>query len=189
MFSSCLRIAFATLALSSAAHAAQFQFGALVQAGIAGAGDWEIGVGTSSAAPTTTASLATQWVSGVDRLMQLEYLKSTNTVNVRVYNGNAAAGAFTQASYSPAGGALVGANATWTLPASSFFVTATNGTIAPTSVTLSSITLSGVSGAINVIQPIQQTTLTAAHAFFGPTTSASQTGDVVFQAANPASTP
>ncbi len=170
------------LFFSAAAQGAQFQFGALVQAGIAGTGDWEIGIGTTAAAPASTASLATQWANNTPRLVELEYLKSTNSVNVRVYDGNTNAGGFTQTSYSPAGGTLVGANAVWTLPASSFFVQATNGTILPSSITVSNITLSGISGAVNIIQPLQQTTLAANHSFLGATATTAQTGDVVFQA-------
>ena len=176
-----LRMAGTAVLFAGVAQGAQFQFGALVQAGIAGAGDWEIGVGNSTASPTTTASLASQWVANTPRLMQLEYLKTTNTVNVRVYDGNAAAGAFTQASFSPAGGAAVGANAMWTLPASSFFVQAVNSTILPSSIALSNITLSGVTGAINIIQPVQQISLTATRGFFGGTVTSAQTGDIVFQ--------
>jgi hypothetical protein len=176
-----IRLAAAAVVLSSAAQAAQFQFGALIQAGIAGTGDWEIGVGSTAATPTSTASLTNQWVAGVDRMVQLEYLKPTNTVNVRVYDGATATGAFTQASYSPVGGNLVGANAIWTLPASSFFATATTGPLLGTSITVSNITLSGISGAVNVIQPIQQTTLTASRGIFGGTTTDFQPANVVFQ--------
>ncbi|MEO5923963.1 MAG: PEP-CTERM sorting domain-containing protein [Bryobacteraceae bacterium] len=167
---------------SAAAKAAQFQFGVLVQAGIAGAGDWEIGVGTTSAAPVNTASLANQWVNGADRAVQMEYLKGTNTVNVRVYNGATTTGAFTQASYNPTGGGLVGANAIWTLPTASFFATATSGTLFGTSITVSNLTLSGVSGAINIIQPIQQTTLDASRGFLGATDTVSQSQNIVFTA-------
>src|SRR4051812_14998752 len=123
----CTQVVVAAVILNVAAQGAQFQFGALVQAGIAGAGDWELGVGTTAAAAVNTASLTNQWVAGADRMLQLEYLKPTNTVNVRLYDGATATGAFTQVSYSPAGGALVGANAIWTLPAASFFATASNG--------------------------------------------------------------
>ena len=177
---SCFRIAGLALTMGAAAQGAQFQFGALVQAGVAGTGDWEIGIGTTATAPSSTASLGTHWADGVSRMVEMEYLKPTNTVNVRVYNGNTATGAFTQASYNPAGGAAVGANAIWTLPASSFFVQAL-GTIQPISITVSNITLTGISGALNVIQPIQQTTLAASHGLFGGTDITAQSGDVVFQ--------
>ena len=172
--------------LSAGAQGAEFQFGALLQWGVAGNGDYEIAVGNNPAAPDATASLANHWVSNVERLIQVEYLKGTNTATVRVYDGATATGGSTQVSFQPTGGGTVAADAIWTLPASAFFVTAqgvgSGGPIFGSSASLSNITLSGVSGAINVIQPIQQTTLTAARGFLGGTSTVAQTGDIVFQA-------
>jgi len=180
--SSLFRLASVAAILAGSAHAAQFQFGALIQAGTSGTGDWEVAVGNSTASLVDTESLATHWANGVDRLVQLEYLKTTNTVNLRVYNGNTTAGAFTQASFQPAGGTLVAANAIWTLPANAFFVTAQSGPVIGTSMSVSNLALSGVSGAINVIQPIQQTTLVASRGFLGGTSTVSQSQAISFQA-------
>src|SRR3954470_9136266 len=160
------RMAGLVLALSSAAQAAQFQFGALIQAGFtsSSAGNWEMAVGATPGATSATSSLGTYWNDNQDRLVQIEYLKATNTVNVRVYDNALATSGFDQISYNPVGGAAVGANAIWTLPVSSFFVTATTGPTQATSIQIASLALTGVSGAINVIQPIQQTTLLASRA-------------------------
>jgi hypothetical protein len=181
----CLQTVGIAALLTASAQGASFQFGALVQAGVAGGADWELGAGASTASPTATAELATPWANGVDRLLQVEYLKASNTVNVRVYNGTTAAGAFSQASFSPVGGAAVGANAIWTLPASSFFATAlgfgAGGPIFGSSISVSGLTLAGISGALNIIQPILQTSLTATRGFLGATDTVSQTQDIVFQ--------
>jgi hypothetical protein len=183
---SCIRMMSVGLMLAASAHAAQFQFGALIQAGVAGAGDWEIGVGDSSGGTTVTSSLGSHWVNGVDRAIQMEYSKTTNTISVRVYNGATATGGFTEASFQPTGGAAMVADAIWTLPAASFFATAegfgAGGPVFASSITISNLTLSGVSGAINVIEPIQQTTLVASRAFLGGTSTVSQSQDIVFQA-------
>ncbi len=165
--------------MGAAAQGAQFQFGALVQAGVAGTGDWEIGIGTTATAPSSTASLGTHWADGVSRMVEMEYLKPTNTVNVRVYSRSTGDGALRRPLPILQVEAAVGANAIWTLPASSFFVQAWCDQSA-ISITVSNITLTGISGALNVIQPIQQTTLAASHGLFGGTDITAQSGDVVF---------
>jgi len=170
--------------LVNSAQAAVFQLGSLVQAGFtsSSAGNWEVAVGDTAGATADTDSLNTYWNNNEDRLLQMEYLKATNTVNVRVYDGATATGAFTQVSYNPTGGAAVAATAMWTLPSSAFFVTATTGPTQATSISLSNISISGISGAVNIIQPIQQTTISATRAIGGPLSTVSQTQDVVFYA-------
>jgi hypothetical protein len=184
--SSWLRIAGLAALMTTASQAAQFQFGALVQAGVAGGGDWEVGVGNSVASLADTNSLGTHWATGSNRLVEVEYLRSTNTASVRVYNGNTASGAFTESSFQPTGGAGVAANATWTLPAAAFFATAqgtfSGGPIFGSSISITNLVLTGVSGAVNIIQPIQQTTLTAARPVLGGTITVAQTQDIVFTA-------
>ncbi|MDX1981341.1 MAG: hypothetical protein SFV51_13815 [Bryobacteraceae bacterium] len=179
------RVAAAVIALgfafSADATAGQFQFGAMIRAGLSGASQWEIGAGASSGSLSATGNVAPYFTDGNSYLFEVGYLKSTNTAYTRVHANTNPASAFSQASYNPAGGASTGADAIWTLPASSFFVTAAP-TFGFTAMRLSSLTLQGVSGAVNVIQPIQQTTMTAAQilGFFSGTVTQSQ--DIVFQA-------
>ncbi len=178
------RIIGIAVCLAPSAQAVQFQFGALVQAGFtsSSAGNWEMAVGSTPGATTDTASLSTYWNNNEDRHFEVEYLKATNTVNVRVYDSALTSSPFTQVSYNPTNGALAAATATWTLPASSFFVTASTGPTQNTSIQLSNITLSGISGAVSVLQPIQQTTLAASRIVGGPVATVSQTQDIVFVA-------
>ncbi|MEO5923964.1 MAG: PEP-CTERM sorting domain-containing protein [Bryobacteraceae bacterium] len=178
------RVLSAALLLGTTTQAAQFQFGALIQAGFTSnsAPNWEVAVGATPGATAATSSLSSYWNNSENRHVVIEYLKPTNTVNVRVYEDATTASAFTQISYNPAGGAAVAATATWTLPASAFFVTATTGPTQATSIQISNLALSPVSGALNVIQPIQQTTLAASRAVGGPLASVAQTQDIVFTA-------
>jgi len=153
----CLALAVFIPALT--ASGANFQFGVLIQAGQNGNANFEEGIGNTSAAPSVTANVTPYWTNNQSRQFTIEYLGATNTVNVRVYD--AAAVTFDQVSFNPVGGpASRPTNAVWTLPASSFFVTALAGVQAD-SIQVSSLTLSGISSAINLINPITQTTLTA----------------------------
>ena len=183
-FGTFLRLAAIALFLAPSAHAVQFAFGSLVRAGFNSnsAPNWEVAVGATPGATADSSSLNTYWNNNQDRYFEIEYLKTTNTVNVRVYDNSLNTSPFTEVSYNPTNGNLAAATATWTLPASSFFVTATTGPTQATSIQVSNLTLSGVSGAINVIQPILQTTLAANMPVGGPGSSAAQTQDVVFLA-------
>jgi hypothetical protein len=172
-----VRIALAVMGLSVLPlHGAQFQFGALIRVGYAGTGgsNYDFGAGPTSGALAATGDYAAYYTDGVPVAFQIQYTKATNTVTVNV-GGNTV-------NYNPAGGAALAANAIWTLPASSFFVTAATGPFLGTSVTLSGLTLSGVTGALNILQPIQQTTLNATRGFLGGTVSANESQDIVFQA-------
>jgi hypothetical protein len=177
-------IAALALFVSTGADAAQFQFGKLIRAGFTSgsAGNWEMSLGATPGATAATSSLNTYWNNNQDRLVQVEYLKASNTVNVRVYVDGTSTSAFTQVSYNPAGGAAVAANAVWTLPASSFFVTAATGPTQNTSIQVSNLAIAGVSGAINVIQPMQQTTLQASYTVGGSATTSQESQNIVFQA-------
>ena len=173
----------ALVLLAGPGYAAQFQLGVLVQAGFAatGPGFWEFGAGNTSGAPVSTNDLTPYWQNGVDRRVEIEYRKATNNLQVRMYQDGTNTSPFSQVNFNPTGGASIVPTATWTLSAASFFVTATNGTFLPTSITLSGLALSPISGALNILQPIQQTTLTAARGFFGATTTVTQSQDIVFQ--------
>jgi hypothetical protein len=171
-------------ALAIPGFGANFNFGVLVQAGFTGglpstSGSASLGAGDTASA--NGASNSTTWSTGQSRALQVEYLKATNTLSVRLYQGATATGAFTETDYHPTGGGSQAANAIWTLPASAFFVTAQGGPPQLSSVSISNLALAGVSGAINVLQPLQQTTLTASNIFGSPTSTVTEGQDVVFQ--------
>jgi hypothetical protein len=177
-----LTIAALAALATGAAQAAQFNLSVLIQAGDAGISDWEAGQGDNT--PTSTTSISPYWANGVDRLVEMEYQKPTNTMTVRVYNDNTNLSAFDSASFNPTGGGAVSATAEWTLPAAAFFVNALGSAGRGTAMTVSNITLGGVFGAITILQPLQQTTLTASRAAGMPTSSVTQSDDVVFLADN-----
>jgi hypothetical protein len=158
--------------------AAQFQFSTLIRLGsaAAGAGNYELQAGSN------TADLNPYFADRVSQAFSIQYAKATNTATLTVGSSSV--------SFNPAGGAATAADAIWTLPASSFTLTALgpfngslNGTfgLEGTSISLSGLTLTGVSGALNVLQPLQNTTLAASRNFLDGTVTASQSGDVVFQ--------
>ena len=103
LLGSWIRIAGVAALLAPSSHAAQFQFGVLVQAGVAGTDDWETGVGNTTSSLADTDSLGSHWVNGVSRLVQVEYLKATNTATVRVYGAITGSG-YTESTFQPAGG-------------------------------------------------------------------------------------
>ena len=184
LFGVILRIGAVALLATPSAYGVQFQFGSLIRAGFTSnsAPNWEMAVGTTPGATTDTSSLNTYWNNNEDRHFEIEYLKTTNTVNVRVYDSALPTSTFTEVSYNPTNGNLAAANALWTLPAASFFVTATTGPLQTTSIQVSNLALSGVSGSLNVLQPIQQTTLAASRTILGPASSAGQAQDITFLA-------
>jgi hypothetical protein len=88
---------------------------------------------------------------------------------------------YSQLTYHPAG-SPVATNATWTLPASSFFATALSGPGVSSTITVSNLTLSGISGALTILKPIQQTSLQASSGLSAATQTVTQSQDIVFRA-------
>ncbi len=116
LFGVILRIGAVAL-LATPAYAVQFQFGTLIRARFTSnsAPDWEMAVGATAGATADTSSLTPIWNNNQDRHFEIEYLKTTNTVNVRVCDSALPTGAFTEVSYNPTNGNLAAANAAWTL--------------------------------------------------------------------------
>lgn len=168
---------------SPAAHAGNFQFGTMIRAGLASAADWELGVGPSSSSTTNRVDKS-PYYSGGGQLFEIGYLNSTNTAYVRVYNGTTSSSGFNQASFNPVGGGgPVAPGTIWRLPAASFFVQAINPA-GNSLIQLTSLTLSGVTGAVSVIQPLSTTTMVAYQLpVFGiANPSVHQSQDLVFRA-------
>ncbi len=167
------------LSLASACHAAQFQVGAILQLGGQGNSDWEIGAGTSASSPSATADDNPYWASGVAQQFDIFYSQPANAITVELFRSGSAS-LFNSVSYTSSGAAPA-ANATWLISAASFFVQALAGPAGLTSVTVSNLALSGLNGAINVINPISQTTLQATHTAGGAASTVTQSQDIVFQ--------
>jgi PEP-CTERM motif-containing protein len=178
-----MSLIFGVTLLTVPAYGAQYQLGVLIRAGFSatGAGAWELGAGDSSGSPATTSDATPFWSNDEDRHVEIEYQKPTNNLQVRLYQDATNTSGFSQVNFSPTGGAAVAASATWVIPTSSFFVTAASGPTPPSSISLSNITLGGISGALNILQPLQQTTLTASRGANGATSTVAQSSDIVFQ--------
>ncbi len=172
-------LAAAVTALAPGAFAADFQFGTIIRAGVAGNTDHEMAIGTTGNSPSATGQLNPYYTGG-SQFFEIGYLKGTNTAYVRVHQGATSASAFNQASFNPVGGAAAAANAIWTLPASSFFVRATDNT-GINLVQVSNLTLSGVTGAANILQPLQATTMVAFQLGFAAQPTVTQSQDLVFR--------
>jgi hypothetical protein len=156
---------------TGSAQGASFGFSALMRLGGTGSGDWDISAGG------TNVDLADYWASGASRQFTLTYNGTANTGELRLFSNT---GATSQAlTFTPAGTAP-GANARWTLPASAFFASATTGANVFTGVTVSQLTLSGVSGSLNILSPLQQTTLQAGSGPFQANQLVTESQNVVF---------
>jgi hypothetical protein len=173
------------LALASALPlgAAQFQFNTLVQLGAPGnafPNGWEVGWGPNTGAPTILGSLPTYWSSGASRQFQIIYDRPTNNMQVRVYD-NGSATNYVYADYTaPNGPAPL--NATWQLPASSFFVSALAGGSVASSITVSNISITSPTGAaLTILSPLSTTSLAANTGPLLPTQTVSLGQDVAFQ--------
>jgi len=175
----CILAVVAIAASSLPASAASFEFNTLIRLGANGGGaNWEIGAGNNSGAAPSITQNADTWTNGASREFQITYSRPSNSLEVRLFeNGSSNSSAL---SYTPAGGpASIGA--TWTLPASSFFVTAVNGGNFTTAISVSSLSLTGLSGALTILSPMQQTTLQATSGFGLPTTTLRESQDIVFR--------
>ncbi len=167
-----------------AAHglsAAQFQFGTMVRAGLSGNQEWEIAAGQSSGAlppSATTGQVSPHYTDGRNNPFEIGYVKSTNTATLTVRTGSGGGGSSTTTvNWNPVGGSLLPAAATWTIPMGGLYVSAARVPIA-TSISLDKLKLTG---AISILQPIQQTTMTAAQNNTPGGVVVRQSADIVFR--------
>jgi hypothetical protein len=165
--------------LAPFSRAAQFSVGAILQAGNPGNSDFELGAGPDSSNPASTADNSPFWQDGSSQQFFITYSNPTNTFTVQLDRSGSTT-QFATASYTPAGAAPL-VNATWIIPTASFFLQALGGPTIATSITVSGLTLTGLNGALNIINPIQQTTFQATRSAGGATSTVAQSSDVVFQ--------
>jgi hypothetical protein len=153
-----VRIASLAAALSIAAGAADFDLAATIQAGRIDNTGFELGIGPSanSAAIQGQVNGADYFQNGASRKFEIGYDNATNSAYLRFYHSAINPNAFYQVVHSP-GGAGLGGNSLWTIPAGSLFVSATFRPVA------TSITISGLQfgSGITVIQPFSATSMTA----------------------------
>jgi hypothetical protein len=142
---------FAGTLLAAVAAGADFGFAAILQAGAQGAASWELGIGSSASALAATVDVSPYWSNGAGgpRNFSIGYTAATNTAYVTVSNRTA--------TYHPSLGGALAAGGTWSLPATSFFVSAATAP-ANTSVTVSNLQLST---GMTVLQGLSTTTMTA----------------------------
>jgi hypothetical protein len=171
------------VALAIPAQAATFGLGTLIEVGLSSSSTTGaiVSAGVNGSASAVSAD-APSFQDNQARWVEIMYQQPTNTLQIRIHNDGTSTSAYTSINYNPAGGPPA-ANALWTIPAAAFFVSATTGVNRPTSISISNLTLAGISGAINVISPMLETTLTASKAG-GPASPGQTTiqgGDIVFQ--------
>lgn len=170
------------IAATTGSFAAQFQFGTMVRAGINGAQDWELAAGTASGAlppNANTAHVQPHYTNGRVNDFEISYAKATNTATLTVVASAPSQGSSgrTTITFNPVGGNLLPAAATWTIPVGGLYLRATQIPTA-SSISLSNLRLTG---AISILQPIQQTTMTAAQNNTPGGALVRQSADIVFQ--------
>lgn len=147
------------------AFAQSYSYYYTMRAGRFAGADWELGTGTNTSASNSTQNFAhnerpgnNHWGSALtEHAFQFGWSAATNTAYVTVWNDQ---GSPTTANFAVAGPAPTSA-ATWTIPASSFFVTAAGQpTSAATSVTLSNLSLSS---GVNILSGALPTSISAAN--------------------------
>jgi hypothetical protein len=142
-----VRVLIGILTTAALVQGADFGFSVILRAGLNGTGDWELGIGSNLSSPAATANVVPYWNNTGARDFQIGYVAGTNTAFVRVGND--------MASFHPAGGGTLAAGGAWTLPASSFYVSATPVS-APTSVGVGNLQLAT---GMTVLQGFSTTTL------------------------------
>lgn len=136
-------IPFGLALLSVSLGAANFSFYATMRAGRNAGGDWEQGLGSGSSASTVTSSFSwsnanPHWRAGDQpQSFRIGYDAAQNQAYLSVWDSANVANTIRFNNSNPA----LDASAHWTLPASSFFVSASNRVV-PTSITLENLSLS-----------------------------------------------
>lgn len=142
-----------TLFVPVLACGADFGFSVIIRAGLAGAGDWELGIGPSGNNSAVTAHLGTYYGNNTPQRFEIGYTRGTNTAFARFYETLTS---YREVQYQPLWAQGPGA-LSWEIPTGSLYVRATQRLL-PTSISATGMALSGP---ISVLQPLTTTTLTA----------------------------
>lgn len=140
-------LSFCLLLLSGAlgAYGQSFSFYSTLRAGLPAGGDWELGLGNTSSASSSTANVSftnggpgqNWWNPNASQAFRIGWNATTNSAYATVFG----AGAVSQTVNFANAGAPLSSNAIWTLPAASFFVSAATRP-SPSSVEITGLTLS-----------------------------------------------
>jgi len=158
--------------------AADFSFFSIIRAGVAGAGDWEIGTGANGNTISTGAQFS--WPNDLDQRFRIGYNQSTNTAYTTVWNS---ANVASTSNYNPVGGAPSASNRTWTVRAGAIYTSATPLAVT-TSVKVSGLQLGNglpPGSALNILQPLTSTSLSASQP--SPVAPSSNSAPIIFSAA------
>jgi hypothetical protein len=172
----------ATVSLAPNVFAAEFSFFSILRAGLPGNGDWEIGTGPNgNTIPNSSqyrySNSTPGWLTGADQQFRIGYTQSTNTAYASVIGST---GIVYTSQYNPVGGLTAAPGGTWTIDPNRMYVSARlrgNSTV-PISVRVDNLTLST---AVDVLQPLTQTSLFASQPFGSSVRSNS--APIVFSAA------
>jgi hypothetical protein len=180
-----LFLIFATISFASNSFAGEFSFFSILQAGLPGNADWEIGTGPNANTVSNTAqyrySQSTPgWSDNLDHQFRIGYTHATNTIYATVWGST---GTAYTSQYNPAGGAAVRTDGIWTIDTGALSVSATphtgtNGQSAPSAIVVDNLQLSA---AVNVLQPLSQTSLSASQP--AGSGQGANTSPIVFSAA------
>jgi hypothetical protein len=124
------------------AHGADFNFNVLIRAGLAGPGDWEVGMGLNSAGvPTVSGHLSPYYLNDTPQRFEIGYRQSTGQAFTRIYADNTASVLLLNLVYHVPNAAPLSPTGGWTLPAGSFYTRASLNAQTETSVTASNMSL------------------------------------------------
>lgn len=162
---------------AQAASGADFNFNVLIRAGLAGNGDWEVGMGLNSAGvPTVSGQLAPYYLNGQPQRFEIGYTQSSGQAYTRIYSDAAGSALLLNVIYTVPNAAPLAPGGGWTLPAASFYTRASANASATTSV---SVTNMALSTGLSVLNPPSITSLNT-----GAGQSSNQASPVLFQTQN-----
>jgi hypothetical protein len=143
------RLGLLLIACAGTASAADFGFNVLIRAGLAGNGDWEVGMGlSSSGVPSVSGQLNPYYLNGSPQRFEIGYTGSTGTAYTRIYADSTNATRILELTYAVPNGSS-NPNGQWTLPAGSFYASA-GGIAVPTSSTAANLELQTGTGALSL---------------------------------------
>jgi len=174
-----------TITVAPNVSAAEFSFFSILRAGLPGNADWEIGTGPDGNTIPNSAQYRYRsgtpgWSNNLDQQFRIGYTQATNTAYAMAWGAN---GTQYISTYNPDGGFTVSPRGTWTINTDSMYVVATprsngNAPSAPSSIEVDRLELSS---AVNVLQPLSQTSLYASQPT--GTSRRGNTAPIVFSAA------
>ena len=145
-----LRLSLLIAVFSSLLPAAGFSFNVLVRAGL-NAGDWEIGMGlNSSGVPAVSADVSPYWLNGSPQRFEIGYDSTNSRAYTRIYNDAAGTTRLVNLTYNVPGAFVLPPAGIWTLPAASFYASASVRPNA-TGITVGNMSMATAAGVLNPV--------------------------------------